>query len=260
MASKAKVIVLYNKKGGTLKTTIATTLAYYLSEIKKKKTLIIDLDEQRNTTNILYQKNYTLSSYDVIQDPQKVEQSIVHVNDFLDLIPSSSELEALDQQAKDIGMNRLDKAISLIGSHYEYIVFDLPPKTGCVVANALFVDCATVYMPLYADMLSYDGLKECIELVKTVKTNFNHSLKIGGIIFTCLTTRSRLTQQYFAGIRDEATSKGIKVFNAAIRSSCKVRESQALHKSIFEHMKDVKVTNKGDVRTDFIKLYEEMEV
>jgi chromosome partitioning protein len=41
-----KIIAICNKKGGVGKTTISQHLFYYLSEVKKKKVLAIDLDAQ----------------------------------------------------------------------------------------------------------------------------------------------------------------------------------------------------------------------
>mgnify|MGYP003410432990 FL=1 len=47
-----KTIALFNNKGGVGKTTIATSLAYQLSR-QEKKVLIVDLDPQSNTTQVV---------------------------------------------------------------------------------------------------------------------------------------------------------------------------------------------------------------
>ena len=46
----AKKVSIINMKGGVGKTTLSINLALYLSEIKKMRVLLIDLDPQANAT------------------------------------------------------------------------------------------------------------------------------------------------------------------------------------------------------------------
>lgn len=48
-----KTIAMINQKGGVAKTTSAGALAYYLSNVAKKKVLAVDLDPQGNLTSSL---------------------------------------------------------------------------------------------------------------------------------------------------------------------------------------------------------------
>lgn len=48
-----EVISINNFKGGVSKTSSAAGIAYVLSEIKKKKVLVVDLDPQADVTDLL---------------------------------------------------------------------------------------------------------------------------------------------------------------------------------------------------------------
>ena len=98
------VISIANQKGGVGKTTIALNLSYTLAE-KGYDTLVIDLDPQFNISfGILGMKllDYADKNIGVLLSKNSVkrgeiEESIVKINDRLDLIPSHLQLSAVEK-------------------------------------------------------------------------------------------------------------------------------------------------------------------
>jgi len=73
-----RIIAVTNQKGGCGKTTISTALAIYLSHVVGKKVLLIDSDQQANSTEILLEleKNH----YELGSKLHSLEKSIVRAN------------------------------------------------------------------------------------------------------------------------------------------------------------------------------------
>ena len=90
----AKIIAIFNQKGGVGKTTTAVNLSAAVG-ILGKKTLIVDIDQQGNTTSGfgINKRNLTHSSYDVLMGNIEPEAAVVKTKfKNLDVIPSNREL------------------------------------------------------------------------------------------------------------------------------------------------------------------------
>lgn len=164
-----KTIALFNNKGGVGKTTITTSLAYQLSR-QDKKVLIIDLDPQSNTTQVVLDESqveriYIDSSnaldriktirdiYNPMRDSNEavignVEDSILSAkkNNFnCDIIPSHLSLSEFEDTLSDAwsdlranklgGFRRTNWFIQLVNQlnvKYDYILLDLSPSLGAL--------------------------------------------------------------------------------------------------------------------------------
>ena len=118
----AKKVSIINMKGGVGKTTLSINLALYLSEIKKMRVLLIDLDPQANATivaigeeklkDLLKNKksiaDLFINCYKKYGPYPKKELNNIDINDFLyrtyesydknaflDIIPSEINLSSI---------------------------------------------------------------------------------------------------------------------------------------------------------------------
>ena len=91
-----KIISIINQKGGIGKTTSAINIAYSTTSLNKK-TLLIDIDSQENTSSgvNVSKGNDTKSSYELVYKINKIKP-IKNFN--LDIIPSNIKLALLEKE------------------------------------------------------------------------------------------------------------------------------------------------------------------
>ena len=135
----AKVIAVYNKKGGCGKTTTATTLAYLLARCGKR-TALIDLDSQGDSSlaygvpnpDKLQTTILSLVKQVIIGEPLPSPSSYMYSYHGVDLVPSNEEISTLERNLSNVDFREyiLKEYISQISPSYDYII----------------IDCKTVYV------------------------------------------------------------------------------------------------------------------
>ena len=105
----AKVIAVYNKKGGCGKTTTATTLAYLLARCGKR-TALIDLDSQGDSSlaygvpnpDKLQTTILSLVKQVIIGEPLPSPSSYMYSYHGVDLVPSNEEISTLERNLSNV--------------------------------------------------------------------------------------------------------------------------------------------------------------
>ena len=144
--SNCKVIALTNQKCGVGKTTTAVNLGVSLAK-QGKTVLLVDADAQANLTMALgYTKtdNLPITLSDIMQDiidgkSVDVQESILHTDEGVDLLPSCVELAGVETTLIDT-KNResvLKACISEVKKNYDYVLIDCMPALGMLTINGL---------------------------------------------------------------------------------------------------------------------------
>src|SRR5215471_11672788 len=150
--SGARVFAIANQKGGVGKTTTTINLAACLADAGRR-TLVIDLDPQSNTTTHLGLDPHRVgnSMYELlVNEGFTVEQVIKRdVRPNLALLPAKVDLYAAEIEVVYLDQReyRLRRALEPVKSEFDFILIDCPPSLGLLTINAL---CAAdgVILPL----------------------------------------------------------------------------------------------------------------
>lgn len=194
----AKTIAILNQKGGVGKTTSAVNLAACIGA-EGKKTLLIDIDPQGNSTSGfgVDKRKTEVSSYEVLTGVKTAKEGIIHT-DFknVDIIASNmnlagAELEIIDRKNRE---SLLKTAIAPIWSDYDYIFLDCPPSLGLITLNAL--SCADTFLvPIQCEYYALEGLSQLMATVRQIKRLYNPYIDLEGVLLTMYDGRLNLTQQ-----------------------------------------------------------------
>ena len=205
-----KTIAVANQKGGVGKTTTAINLASALG-ILDQKVLLIDADPQANASSGL-----------------GVET------------PCAKSLLNL--------FNEDGKAREQIKPFYDYLIIDCSPSLGYVSINS-FVAADSILIPVQCEYLAMEGLNKLLKTIKEIKTNFNKTLEIEGLLITMYDKRLKHNQHIISELKQYFEDL---VFNTIIKRNVSLSEAPSFGTNIF----DYKIESGGS--DDYLNLSREL--
>jgi len=229
------IIGIANQKGGVGKTTTAINLASCLGAAEKR-TLLIDLDPQGNSTSGIGVDRTACkhSVYDILVGTLPVQEAVLSaVVDGVDVLPSTQDLVGAEVELVRLAERemRLRHALQAIGSAYDFVIIDCPPSLGLLTINAL-VAAKGVIMPLQCEYYALEGLGQLMRVVKLVQQKLNPALAIEGILLTMYDNRTLLARR----VAEEARRYfGAMVFETVIPRNVRLGEAPSYGKPIIHY-------------------------
>ena len=234
----AKIISLVNQKGGVGKTTTSVNLAAALGKLGKK-TLLVDLDPQRNATTGLGYSNSDFENdvYEVITGRCPIKSSIIKTPfDGLYLLPSTInlagvEVEFVKKMFEDKGFHQNEQLKMLLGEirdEFDYIIIDCMPSLGITTMNAL-VASDSVIIPVQCEYYALDGVSLILNSIIMVQSSLNPNLRIEGVLLTMLDGRTNIGLSVIEEVRSYFKNK---TFNTIIPRLVRLVEAPSHGKPI----------------------------
>ena len=265
----AKILVIFNNKGGVGKTSVALNLAYTLMRNHKQRVLLVDSDSQGSLSAIT-------SRYDRHKDFARLQKNrmslgaayltavedeaapdlapvIREVNDsllpytvpedrdlplpYFGLIHGLLDLQNAEQAltGNALGpyyLRTMFKENTLITDFYDVIVIDLPPSLGMLVVNALYAASHVVIPVATHDQYGADQLTNTFKILARIAKIPEASFKVLGLLQNFHDGRRRVNRAIVKQLQGISKATYIPILKTSIPSNTNIGEAVTFRTSV----------------------------
>lgn len=181
-----KRLAIMNEKGGVGKSMVACQFAFYVALKRGLRVLVLDFDQQGNTTNTLTHSGKCCVA-SVSTGKLLVNAEIPSAED-LDapfvLMPADNYLVQLERTGvtnHQTFILNLNNALEMLDDQFDLCIIDTNPSPD-VRATAAMANATHVLAPLELKQESLDGVFELLNKVRGVQESLNPELQLLGLL------------------------------------------------------------------------------
>ena len=226
-------ITIGQRKGGNGKSTSALNLAHAFA-MKGKRVLLIDLDDQKNSTSAIETAapQYTVEDLLLRSEVDVAAAAVATSWEGVSLVAASSSLSgAIRELDGEVGSHLCLKEKLAAATSFDLCLIDTSPSLNILVVNAL---CASRYLfvPMSSKYFSLQGLGQTLEAFAKVESRLNPELSILALAFVIHDGRSALAREVVEKARAEYPEL---VCTSTIGQNIRIEEAQVKRQSIFTY-------------------------
>ena len=232
-----EIIAVCNRRGGCGKSSTCSAMFSYLDCIAKKRTLLIDMDAQCNSSYSLGANLDADGIYDVLMGKISADSAMQTVPPDLFhgfVLSASHSLSDIDNGFETVKIN-LRSELKTLENLIDYVIIDTSSSLGTTTVLALSV-ADKVIIPVMADVFGLSGIGNVYELISAV-TEDNPNLSVAGILLTRYKERLLVSRKLREMITETAEQIGTKVFTTKIRDGVAIAESAMMQQGLFDYDK-----------------------
>lgn len=233
-----RTVAIVNQKGGCGKTTVSINLASALAG-KGYRTLLVDMDPQSHCAVGLAVPDEQIeqSIYDVLVshsrgEPLRLSEVMWKISDRFELVPSSIDLAAFEQQMHGVvdSENTLRDVLKAAKRDYDYVVIDCPPVVGALTFNAIRA-ASDVIVPVETGYFSLHGLSKQLSTLNVLCERCSQSINVM-ILASMYDIRTKMGREILGELRKHF---GDRMLTTVVNFNTKLKEAASLGQPVSEY-------------------------
>lgn len=234
----AHVVAVCASKGGVGKTTTAVHLAAGLAALRRRRTLVVDLDPQghvgRCLDRVAQLRPGALAELLTSPERRDLHEAALptRIPDLHLTAPDPALADADKALTTRIGREHvLRRALRAARTHYEFIVLDCPPNLGNLTINAL-VGADSVVVPCDPSPLALQGVEDLLRAVDLIDDQLGARPTLLGVLKTKVDRRNQRVHRAIGATL--ARTYGTTLFRTEIRINTALAQAQLDGRPVFD--------------------------